>query len=145
MIKPALGESRSTAIAIPASQSGIERAAGAYLACAARYAVPDDVRADMYVALEEIISNVVRHGTRASRIDIVFTVTLDALQIDITDNGEAFDPFSIPSPDVTQAVAERPLGGLGVFLVRRLTEGSYERRGGVNHVRLRRMLTAPRS
>jgi anti-sigma regulatory factor (Ser/Thr protein kinase) len=140
MIKRALGESRSTVIAIPPSRSGIERAAGAYLACAARYAVPDDVRADMYVALEEITSNVVRHATRASRIDITFTVTAEALQIDINDNGEPFDPFSMPSPDVTQALGERPLGGLGVFLVRQLTDSSYERRGGINRVRLRRLL-----
>ena len=140
MIKRALGEPRSTVIAIRPSRSGIERAAGAYLACAARYAVPDDVRADMYVALEEITSNVVRHATRVSRIDITFTVTAEALQIDIDDNGEPFDPFSTPSPDVTQAIDERPLGGLGVFLVRQLTDSSYERRGDVNHVRLRRLL-----
>jgi anti-sigma regulatory factor (Ser/Thr protein kinase) len=144
MISRDRDEPRSTVIAIPPSRSGIERAVGAYLACASRYAIPHDVRADMYVALEEVTSNVVRHGTRASHIDITFTVTNDALQIDITDNGEAFDPFSIPSPDVTQTIDARPLGGLGVFLVRRLTESSYERRGGVNHVRLRRRLSSPR-
>lgn len=93
-----------------------------------------------YVALEEITSNVVRHATRASRIDITFTMTAEALQIDINDDGEPFDLFSMPAPDVTQAIDERPLGGLGVFLVRQLTDSSYERRGGVNHVRLRRLL-----
>ena len=144
MTKRAPDEPRSTLISVPPSRSGIERAAGAYLAFAARYAIPDEVRTDMYVALEEITSNVVRHGTRASRIDITFTVTIDALQIDITDNGEPFDPFSAPPPDVTQAIDERPLGGLGVFLVRRLTESSYERRGDANHVRLRRVLGAGR-
>jgi anti-sigma regulatory factor (Ser/Thr protein kinase) len=131
---------RSTAIAIAPSRSGIERAAAAYLAWASRYAIPDDVRTDMYVALDEITSNIVRHGTRASRIDIIFTITAAALQIDITDNGEPFDPFSMPAPDVTRTLDERPLGGLGVFLVRQLTESSYERRGDVNHVRLRRTL-----
>jgi anti-sigma regulatory factor (Ser/Thr protein kinase) len=140
MIKRTAGEPRVTMITITPSQAGIERAAGACLACAARYAIPDDVRADMYVALEEITSNVVRHGTRASRIDIIFTVTVEALQIDISDDGDPFDPFSTPSPDVTRAIEERPLGGLGVFLVRQLTESSYERRGKINHVRLRRLL-----
>lgn len=142
MIRRTLGGPRSTAIAIAPSQAGIARAAGAYLACAARHAVPDDVRADMYVALEEITSNVVRHGTRVSQIDIIFTVTIDTLQIDIVDNGDAFDPFSVPPPDVTRAIDERPPGGLGVFLVRQLTHSSYERRGHVNHVRLRRPLSA---
>jgi serine/threonine-protein kinase RsbW len=145
MTKRALDKPRSTRISIPPSRSGIERAAGAYLACVARHAIPDEVRTDMYVALEEITSNVVRHGTRASRIDITFTIAVDALQIDITDDGEAFDPFSAPPPDVTQAIDERPLGGLGVFLVRRLTESSYERRGDVNHVRLRRVFGAGRA
>jgi anti-sigma regulatory factor (Ser/Thr protein kinase) len=140
MMKRSIEEPRSTVIAIQPSPSGIERAAGAYLACVARYDIPEEIRADMYVALEEIASNVVRHGTRASRIDITFRVTREALEIDIDDNGEPFDPFSTPSPDVTQAIDERPLGGLGVFLVRQLTESSYERRAGVNHVRLRRRL-----
>jgi serine/threonine-protein kinase RsbW len=117
------------------------RAARAYLAfSAARDAIPEHVRTDLYVALEEVISNVMRHGTQASRIDITFAITADALQIDIADDGEPFDPFSVPSPDVTQAIDERPVGGLGVFLVRQLTESVYERRGQVNHVRLRRTL-----
>jgi anti-sigma regulatory factor (Ser/Thr protein kinase) len=144
MIKRGLDGPRSTKIAIPPTRSGTERAAGAYLAFAARYAVPEHVRTDMYVALEEITSNVVRHAGRASRIDITFTVTADALQIDIVDDGEPFDPFGLPAPDVTQAIDQRPLGGLGVFLVRELTESSYERRGDVNHVRLRRVLDADR-
>jgi anti-sigma regulatory factor (Ser/Thr protein kinase) len=136
---------RPTAVTIPPSRLGIERAAGSYVAFAARHAIPQDVRTDMYVALEEITSNIVRHGTRASQIDITFTVTSDALQIDITDNGEAFDPFSLPPPDVTQTIDKRSPGGLGVFLVRRLTESSYERRDGVNHVRLRRPFGPSRS
>jgi anti-sigma regulatory factor (Ser/Thr protein kinase) len=144
MTERALGEARSKSMTIPPSRSGIEHAALAYLAFAARHAIPEDVRTDMYVALEEIISNVVQHGIGASRIDIMLTNTLDALQVDIADDGEPFDPFTTPSPDLSQDIAERPVGGLGVFLVRQLTESSYRRRGGLNHVRLRRSwATAP--
>ena len=45
---------------------------------------------------------------------------------------------------VSESLEQRPLGGLGVFLVRQLTESSYERRGDVNHVRLRRILGGTR-
>jgi anti-sigma regulatory factor (Ser/Thr protein kinase) len=112
---------RSTVLTIPPSQQGLERAAGAYLAFASRYSLTDDVRADMYVALEEIASNVVRHGTGVRAMTITFTIDRTTLRIDVADDGDPFDPFSAPAPDVTQAIEERPLGGLGVFLVKQLT------------------------
>lgn len=59
------------------------------------------------------------------------------LHITIEDNGQAFDPFSAPEPDVTLDLDSRAIGGLGVHFVRELTEHqAYERVGEVNRVSL---------
>jgi anti-sigma regulatory factor (Ser/Thr protein kinase) len=48
----------------------------------------------------------------------------------IEDDGPRFDPLSLPPPDVTAGLAERPVGGLGLFLVRQLMDVvSYDRVG----------------
>lgn len=124
---------RTTEVRVAPTEEGLERIAGAYLAFASRYNLPDDVRADMYVALDELASNVIRYGT-ATRLTVILTATADAVQVDIVDDGEAFDPFEAAEPDVTQAIGDRPIGGLGIHLVRSLTTSSYERQGAENHV-----------
>jgi serine/threonine-protein kinase RsbW len=106
--------------------------------------VPNDVRRDMYVALEEIVSNVVRHGSgvRAPSMTLTLSVQRNRFTIDIVDDGVAFDPFEHQDPDTTQALSERPIGGLGLLFVRRLTDGhTYRRRANRNHVRLMRRLS----
>ena len=58
----------------------------------------------------------------------------DVVVAEVEDNGAAFDPFKeAPKPDIEQGLDERPIGGLGVFLVMQLTETAhYERDGDVN-------------
>ena len=60
---------RLTIVRIGANAQGLERAAGAYLAFVSRCRVPDDIRVDMYVALDEIVSNLVRHGSPTGPVD----------------------------------------------------------------------------
>lgn len=61
----------------------------------------------------------------------------------VVDDGPEFDPLSVPEPDRALGVEERPIGGLGMALVRRLMdEVKYERRDGKNRLRLRRRLVA---
>ena len=60
-----------------------------------------------------------------------------ALEVEIVDSGPPFDPLSGGDPDVSGALDERPIGGLGLHLVRKLAdESTYERKEGLNVVRL---------
>jgi len=62
-------------------------------------------------------------------------------EVVVTDDGPAFDPLGAPEPDMSLGVEERPVGGLGIALVRKLMdETEYERRDGKNRLRLRRRL-----
>ena len=63
----------------------------------------------------------------------------------MTDDAPGFDPLAVPEPDTSLAIEDRPIGGLGIALMRRLMdETEYERREGRNRLRLRRRLVAVR-
>ena len=60
------------------------------------------------------------------------------MTIEMVDDGKPFDPLTeAPVPDVNAPMDERPIGGLGVFLVRKLMdELTYRREEGRNHLTL---------
>lgn len=126
-----------------ATLAGLTRVLGAYERFVRQQRVPDDARADMHIALEEIASNVVRHGSRggARRMTLTLTANRRVLQATIIDDGPAFDPLTV-APSVTGTPAnERPIGGLGILLARHLTNCYYSRPKKTNRVRLRREYT----
>ena len=92
------------------------------------------------LVLEELAMNTINHGHDGGlhEISITFNSTDDALTIDIVDDGTPFDPLTdAPMPDVTAPMHERPIGGLGVYLVRKLMdELTYRREEGRNHLTL---------
>lgn len=131
---------RAARIRVPATHDGLDRIAARFDRFARDHRLPDRVRRDMYVALEEIASNVVRHGARRRPVRMTVSLSIDAatLTARIVDDGPAFDPFSAPAPDVSAPVLDRPIGGLGVLFAERLTdEHAYARRGSRNCVVLR--------
>lgn len=53
----------------------------------------------------------------------------------IADKGKPFDPLSAAEPDLTRDIEDRPVGGLGVYLVRELADHlDYQRKDGANVV-----------
>jgi anti-sigma regulatory factor (Ser/Thr protein kinase) len=55
------------------------------------------------------------------------------LNLSLSDDGPAFDPLALPTPDLDAPLEERPVGGLGVYLVREMMDDvSYSHRGGRN-------------
>ena len=93
------------------------------------------------LVLEEIGTNIVKYGyDEEGKKDIRITLTSesDTLTMDIVDDGKPFDPFAdAPEPDLDSPVPERPIGGLGVYLVQKLMdEARYRREDGKNHVTL---------
>jgi anti-sigma regulatory factor (Ser/Thr protein kinase) len=96
------------------------------------------------LALEEIFMNVVMHGApagRAVRVDVTLGLAGKSLTMTIQDDGPEFDPTHRDDPDITAGLAARPVGGLGVFLVRRMMdEVSYDRVGSSNRLRMTKQL-----
>ena len=96
------------------------------------------------LALEEIFMNVVMHGSPAdkqARVEVTLALEDGGLALTVEDDGPPFDPLSLPPPNLTGNLAERPVGGLGVFLVRQMMDTvSYTRVGGRNRLRVTRRL-----
>lgn len=93
------------------------------------------------LALEEVLSNVIRHGFQDEgrhEISLVVRVGADGVEIEIEDGGRAFNPLTAPRPELGVALADRRAGGLGVHLLRTLVPDiRYERRGNRNRLWLR--------
>ena len=93
------------------------------------------------LVLEEIGTNIIKYGQdgeRETQIDITLTSDRKSLILEIVDDGKPFDPFAdAPAPDLDSSVPERPIGGLGVYLVQELMDEAYYRReDGKNKVTL---------
>ncbi len=83
-----------------------------------------DVRATHHAALvlDEILTNLGTHGDspdRPARISIV--VQPDKVVGEIVDAGAPFDPRLAPDPSLDLSVDDRAIGGLGLYLVRKLS------------------------
>ena len=107
--------------------------------CAARD-VPHETTRGLTVALDELITNTVTYGYPDSKdreIQLHLEIADNTVRAEVIDDGTAFNPLEHPAPDVSLSADERPIGGLGIHLVRSLMdEVAYERRDGRNHVRL---------
>jgi len=105
------------------------------LALAGRGVAPDTVH-DARLIAEELLTNTLCHGcdpALAHAIEVEARVHAERLVLVFRDDGAAFDPLARADPDIHADIEDRPIGGLGIFLVRELAESvSYERIGGDN-------------
>jgi serine/threonine-protein kinase RsbW len=97
------------------------------------------------LALEEIFMNVVMHarqpGIAPRRVELSLSLDSDAVTMMVEDDGPQFDPLSLPPPDLTAPLADRNVGGLGVYLVRNVMDTvSYARIAGRNQLRMSKRL-----
>lgn len=98
--------------------------------------LPEELRHDVLVIVDEVLSNVLRHGRDGGGdldVDLRMAIEEDTLVLRFADSGPPFDPLSVAAPDLQIPVGERPAGGLGIVLVRALTDSQrYLREGGRN-------------
>ena len=80
--------------------------------------------ADMLLALNEAATNIIEHGYRGApgSLEVEVEYSGDALTVRLRDQAPVFDPALVPVPDVTLPLDRRPLGGMGVHMMRRLTD-----------------------
>ena len=99
---------------------------------------PDEATFKLKLVLEEILMNVISYGGDSShkpRITLHLSQQNDLLSMEISDDGIAYDPLTAPPPDLESDLDDRPIGGLGVHLVRELMDNvSYRYKDGRNHL-----------
>jgi anti-sigma regulatory factor (Ser/Thr protein kinase) len=80
---------------------------------------PPDLAFKVNLILDELGVNIMSYGGEVSGIEISLSSEEEAITIEITDDGEPFDPLNdAAEPDLTSPLGERRVGGLGLYLVR---------------------------
>jgi serine/threonine-protein kinase RsbW len=110
---------------------------------ARRHHLPQIERSRVLLVLEELLTNVVKYGRGedavAKTIGVGLAVKDGELTIEFSDDGPPFDPLIAASPDLDRPLADRPIGGIGLNIVRSLVDHArYRREGDRNHLVLRR-------
>ena len=97
------------------------------------------------LAIEELVTNCIKYGYQDSNnhtIDFLLSVSDGTLRLDVIDDGNPFNPLEAPRPDLSLPPEKRPIGGLGLHLLRELAdEMNYERKDGTNRLRLTKRMS----
>lgn len=92
------------------------------------------------LAVEEMATNIVKYGYDDAAdhlIRVTIEVARDHIIIEFVDDGHAFDPTLQPAPDIEELVHSQKSGGLGIELVRRISERMvYQREDNLNRLTL---------
>jgi serine/threonine-protein kinase RsbW len=99
-----------------------------------------DRRFGLELALDELLTNTITYGFSGrdnGRISISVAGLDGGVRVTIEDDADAFDPFSVPPPDIEARLDDRRVGGLGIHFVRKFTDAfRYRREDGRNIVEL---------
>jgi serine/threonine-protein kinase RsbW len=84
--------------------------------------IPERELYELELAVDEACTNVIEHGYKGQggKIEIEIQPLNGGVLVVIRDWGIPFDPDSIPEPDILAPLEERPLGGVGLFLMRKV-------------------------
>jgi serine/threonine-protein kinase RsbW len=77
------------------------------------------------LASDEAASNIIEHayeGISNGVIEISCGLQKNSITIILVDHGESFDPSEVPMPNLKADLSERQVGGLGIFLMRKLMD-----------------------
>lgn len=136
-----MNERRTSVAGEPSQLPALTRFLREFWAAAA---LPPEAAPPFEIALEEVFINVATHGAPAGRpaqVEVSLRREGEELTLLIEDDGPAFNPLTLPTPNVHARLEDRRVGGLGVHLVRQLMDAvSYERDGARNCLRLRKRL-----
>ena len=102
--------------------------------------IGDDLAGELQLVAEEVLANVIHHAHHDlpdAAADIILRFDPDEIELQFSDSGPAFDPLQeAPEPDLDLPAEERPIGGLGVLLCKRLADRMEYRRENDRNVLL---------
>jgi anti-sigma regulatory factor (Ser/Thr protein kinase) len=106
--------------------------------------LPSNILFAMNLSLEEVITNVISYGyedDKEHQINIRIRLDCGGIEIEVEDDGKPFNPLEKEDPDIDASIEERPIGGLGIYLVRNYMDDLvYKRSGGKNLLFMKKRL-----
>lgn len=104
--------------------------------CNDNHKIPQKTARHIQICSDEIVSNIVKYG-HANTIHIRYKVDNNAVILEYEDDGALYDPLESSTPDITLSAAERKIGGLGLFMVKKIASFvEYAEKEGWNTLRL---------
>lgn len=86
----------------------------------------------LFVATDEISTNILQYSG-AKTMDVTCNALADRIEISFADDGIPYNPLEREDPDITLSAEERSIGGLGIFMVKKIMDNvEYENRDGRN-------------
>ena len=133
-----------TTITLPARIDSLPRGLALVVACVTAAGFPPRRALEIELAVEEALANICLYAYPDSSGEVEVRCTRDEtrhLLIELIDSGIPFDMLARPAPDFTVDAAQRPLGGLGIPLIRALMDdATYHREGTRNILHLTALL-----
>ena len=133
-----------TTITLPARIDSLPRGLALVVACVTAAGFPPRRALEIELAVEEALANICLYAYPDSSGEVEVRCTQDEtrhLLIELIDSGIPFDMLARPAPDFTVEAAQRPIGGLGIPLIRALMDrATYHREGARNILRLTALL-----
>jgi len=109
----------------------------------AEYRMPENFLLQLQIVLDEMLSNIIKYAWPEGgehEIEILMTVRTDAVEVEIIDDGEMFDPRDTVPRDKPLPGQKLQPGGLGVRITKQLVDRiDYARIGNRNHITLRKL------
>ena len=112
---------------------------------AARAGLSEEETFAVQMAVDEACTNSIEHGYQGAEngeVRVCCYTEDDDFVVRITDFGRAFDPSSVPEPDLSGPLEERQIGGLGLFFMRKLMDSVefFCNVGGCNQIVMRKRI-----
>lgn len=124
-------QSAEKTMRIPNDIGALEHAQTEIESFYAAHRVSAELLHDVRLVLDEVLSNIMQYGygDKLGDIEVLATISPDRLRLVVRDWARPFNPLEQPEPDFSMPADDRPVGGLGVHLVRQLmdrVEYAYE-------------------
>ena len=130
-------DERRGEINVTPNKASIEAVADFLSEILEKWEIPLKLAGKAQIAVDEIYSNIVYYSG-ASSAAVAVAESCDGLTILFEDNGKPYDPTTAKEPDITLSAEEREIGGLGIFMVKKMAaEIHYENRDGKNLLTVR--------
>ena len=135
------GDERAIRLTMPAKAEYIVLGRLALTSLARVHPLSDEQLSDLKLALTEACTNSIKHAYRddPGLVEIVYEVYADRIVVEVTDDGEGF----VPPDDARAETADLPEGGLGIAIIRALSDELEisERNGGGSRLRFVKRLS----
>jgi len=121
---------------LPASLGNLAALMETVSASARQKGIDEKRISEIELALEEALVNIINYSYPSEKGDVQIACLLNnenRFVIEISDYGAAFNILSVDDPDIESGITERKVGGLGIFLIKKLMNNvEYKRENGRN-------------